>query len=199
MKEKILKKSTEMFLTLGYKSVTMDDIANEMGISKKTIYQYYANKPELVEATTMHLFDTISEGIDGICHTEKNAIVELFEVKNFVLQHLKNESTSPFYQLQKYFPNVFTCLKQKQFAKMQDCVLCNLRKGIEMGLYREDLDVDFTARIYFVGMNGINEGDIFPASDYRTKDLKEKYLEYHLRAIVTPKGLKLMEKLILSN
>jgi AcrR family transcriptional regulator len=199
MKEKILKKSTEMFLTLGYKSVTMDDIANEMGISKKTIYQYYANKPELVEATTLHLFETISEGIDGICNVDKNAIVELFEVKNFVMHHLKNESTSPFHQLQKYFPNVFSCLKQKQFDKMQDCVLSNLRKGMEMGLYREDIDVEFTGRIYFVGMTGIKDGDIFPAAKYSTKDLTEKYLEYHLRAIVTPKGLKLMENLILND
>ena len=64
MKDQILIKATDMFLTLGYKSVTMDDIAAEMGISKKTIYQHFSNKDALVKESTLHLFETISCGID---------------------------------------------------------------------------------------------------------------------------------------
>jgi AcrR family transcriptional regulator len=66
MKDQILTKATDLFLTLGFKSVTMDDIASEMGISKKTIYLHYSNKDQLVEDSTMHLFETISGGIDQI-------------------------------------------------------------------------------------------------------------------------------------
>lgn len=197
MKEEILKKATEMFLTLGFKSVTMDDIATQMGISKKTIYQHFENKPELVEAATLYLFENISTGIDCICSLQKNAIEELFEIKSFMMRQLNNESASPFHQLQKYFPSVAVCLKKKQFDKMQDCVRGNLEKGIASGLYRKDLDSDFIGRIYFVGVTGIKDADIFPATLFTSRDVTEKYLEYHLRAIVSHEGLKLLEKLIL--
>ncbi len=85
-----------MFLTLGFKSVAMDDIANELGISKKTIYQHYGTKDDLVRATTIYLFETISAGIDEICAVNKNPIEELFEIKEYVLRNLKNEDSSPF-------------------------------------------------------------------------------------------------------
>ncbi len=197
MKEEILKKATDMFLTLGFKSVTMDDIAAEMGISKKTIYQHYANKPDLVEASTLALFEKISTGIDCICELNKDAIEELFEIKGFMMRQLNNEAASPFHQLQKYFPSVAVCLRKKQFDKMQDCVRLNLEKGISSGLYRADLDADFIARIYFVGVTGIKDPEVFPQTLFPVRDVTEKYIEYHLRAIVSPDGLKLLEKLIL--
>ncbi len=110
MKIKILEKATDMFLNYGFKSVTMDDIANKMGISKKTIYAHYVNKTKLVEDCTMHLFDTISQGIDHICSLGKNPIEELYEIKKFAMVHLKDEKSSPQYQLQKYYPKFVFCV-----------------------------------------------------------------------------------------
>ena len=103
MREKIIQKSAELFLNLGFKSVTMDDIASEMGISKKTIYVHFPNKTKLVEAVTFTLFEMICDGIDGICSTSNNPIEELYAIKLFVMKHLKNEKTSPQYQLKKYY------------------------------------------------------------------------------------------------
>ena len=74
MREKILSKAADLFLSYGFKSVTMDDIASAMGISKKTIYQHFENKTKLVEATTLNIFEIISQGIDCICAIEKNPI-----------------------------------------------------------------------------------------------------------------------------
>jgi AcrR family transcriptional regulator len=193
MKEAILNKATEMFLTLGFKSVTMDDIAGEMGISKKTIYQHYANKNDLVEASTLHLFKTISSGIDKIAAEGKNAIEEIFTIRNFLKQHLNNETTSPFYQLQKFFPKIFSCLRTKQFEKMNGNMIKNLTKGVENGIYRSDININFISRIYFTGLTGIKDSDIFPSDIFEVDDLTRKYLEYHLRAIVTPKGLAILE------
>jgi AcrR family transcriptional regulator len=184
-----------MYLTLGFKSVTMDDIANEMGISKKTIYQHFANKHDLVEAVTMQMFDTISCGIDEICLEDKNPITEIFEIKNFVMQNLKDEKASPIYQLQKYFPKTFKCLRNKQFEKMEDCVIRNLRKGIELGLYRNDLNLDFVSRIYYSGIHSTKDKEIFPDTMFNAVQLEEMYLEYHLRGIITEKGLKILEKI----
>lgn len=196
MREMIVEKAAEMFLNLGFKSVTMDDIAAEVGISKKTIYQHFSNKNELVEATTSCLFDKISCGIDDIREMGKNSIEEIFIIRSFMMQHLNNESASPFYQLQKFFPKIFSCLRQKQFEKMQGCMLENLERGIENGLYRKDINAEFVSRIYFTGLTGIKDTDIFPAELFTVNELTKQFLEYHLRGIVTQKGVHVLEALL---
>ncbi len=199
MREKIIHKAAEMFLTLGFKSVTMDDIATELGMSKKTIYVHFANKTKLIEAVTFEVFENICEGIDGICNTSVNPIEELYDIKMFVMQHLKNEKTSPQYQLRKYYPQIYDVLKFKQFDKMQDCVKASLQKGVDTGLFRTNIDVEFISRMYFNGMTGIKDETIFPQKLFTMDYLMESYLEYHLRAIVTEKGLSILNKFITSN
>jgi AcrR family transcriptional regulator len=193
MREKILKKSNELFLNLGFKSVTMDEIASSLGVSKKTIYKYFKNKTELVAAVTGFMFDTVSCGINGICELELNPIDEIFSIKRFVLDNLKDEKSSPQYQLQKYYPKIYASLKQKQFHIMQDCVINNLKKGIENDLYRKTIDLEFISRIYFNGMIGIKDKDLFPLTDYSMNTLMDYYLEYHLRGICTEKGIQQLE------
>ena len=197
MREKIIHKAAELFLTLGFKSVTMDDIAHEMGISKKTIYVHFNNKTKLVEAVTFTLFENICDGIDCICNDSPNPIEELYDIKLFVMQHLKNEKASPQYQLKKYYPEIYEALKFKQFEKMQESVKDSLKKGIDTSLFRSDIDVEFISRMYFNGMNGIKDEAIFPKELFANMDyLMESYLEYHLRAIVTEKGLGILNKFI---
>ncbi|MBU2927914.1 TetR/AcrR family transcriptional regulator [Winogradskyella psychrotolerans] len=190
MKDKIILKSTDLFLNLGFKSVTMDDIANEMGISKKTIYQHFQNKTKLVEATAMHVFENISTGIDCICNLNQNPIEEIYEIKRFVMLNLKDEKSSPQYQLQKYYPKIYASLKGKQFEKMISCVTRNLERGVSLQLYRDTIDVDFIARMYFNGMLSLKDQDIFPRDTYTMKDLMNNYIEYHVRGICSTKGLE---------
>jgi AcrR family transcriptional regulator len=199
LKEKILLKSIDLFLTLGFKSVTMDDIASEMHISKKTIYTHFKNKTQLVEATSLMLFDTISEGIDAICALHKNPIEELYEIKKYVMMHLKNEKSSPQYQLSKYYPEINSMLKKKQFDLMQDCVIENINKGIDQGLYRTNLNVDFISRIYFLGITGIKDESLFPFELFSRRELMNNFLEYHLRGIITKNGLNTLNQIIKIN
>ena len=194
MKEKIIQKATDLFLTRGFKSVTMDDIANEMGISKKTIYTHFSNKSELVRETTLSMFNHITHGIDCICALDKNPIEELYDIKKFVLLQLKNEKSSPQFQLQKYYPEVHNTLKAKHYEKMADCTLKNLKRGVAMGLYRKNLDVEFVSRIYFIGLHGIKDEGVFPIEEFPKVGLFEEFLEYHLRGIVTKEGLKTLKK-----
>ena len=199
MQTKILEKATELYLNRGFKSVTMDDLAQEMGISKKTIYTHYKNKTELVEACTLNLFQLISFGIDHICSLKKNPIEELYEIKKFVMQHLKDERSSPQYQLQKYYPSIYDTLKAKQFEVMTTCILANVRKGIDLKIYRENLNIDFVSRIYFSGVTSIKDQRLFPNDKFPVAALMDNYLEYHLRGIVTPKGRKILNEHINSN
>jgi len=199
MKDKILHKATELFLNLGFKSVTMDDLANEMGISKKTIYAHFENKTKLVEETTMNLFWVISNGIDQIVCKKYNPIEELYEIKKFVMSRLKDEKASPQYQLQKYYPKIHQTIREKQFEVMQDCVVDNIKRGIELGIYRENLNIQFVARIYFSGVNSLGNVDLFPNNMFTKIELEDYFLEYHLRGIVTPKGRKKLNEIINSN
>lgn len=199
MKDKILEKSIDMFLNFGFKSVTMDDISNELGISKKTIYTHFKNKGNLVEETTMQLFEIISTGINCICELEKNPIEELYAIKSFVMEHLKNEKSSPQYQLQKYYPDLYKTLKIKQLEVMQDCIIGNLKRGVAQNEYRKEIDFEFISRIYFNGINGIKDEEVFPHNNFDPQYLLDTYLEYHIRAIATKKGIQTMEKLLSKN
>lgn len=199
MKEEILHRATELFINLGFKSVTMDDLANKMAISKKTIYSHFKNKTQLVEESTLHMFGIITDGIDLIISLKKNPIEELYEIKRFVMMHLKDEKSSPSYQLQKYYPKLHRTMRNKHFEMMQDCVVDNVKRGIEIGIYRENLNIDFVARIYFSGVTSIKDGDIFPQPKFPMTQLMDDYLEYHLRGIVTPEGRKILNTIINSN
>ena len=189
MKEQILIKSTDLFLAYGFKSVTMDQIAQELGISKKTIYTHFGDKRELVKSCTFYLFETICAGVENIICQEKNPIEEFFEIKTYVLRHLKDEKSSPQYQLQKYYPKIYQTLISKQLEYMQESIIKTLQRGIEQQLFRKEMDVDFISRIYFVGMTGIKNSDLFPRASFEMNNLLNDYLEYHLRAIVTENGL----------
>ena len=199
MRKKIISKSEELFLSLGFKSVTMDDIANAMGISKKTIYTHFSNKTELVEVVTFSILDHISEGIDRINAASANPIEELYDIKMFVMNYFKNEKVSPQHQLKKYYLEIFERLKIKQFEKMHSCFENSLKRGIHTGLFRPDIDINFISRLYFNGMTAIRDISIFPESDFDKNYLFESYLEYHLRAIVTNEGLNLLNNFIKSN
>ncbi len=196
MNQKIIETATEMFLTHGFKSVTMDEIASKMGISKKTIYHHFENKNDLVEATTLHLFETISKGVDEIMLLDNNPIEELFVIKDFVMKHLKDESISPIYQLQKFYPNIHKTLMLRQFEKMDYCVIDNLNKGIQQGLFRNNINLELIGRFYFAGMTSIKDAELFNPEEFSSKLVQDSYLEYHLRAICTQKGIEKLEQLL---
>ena len=199
MKEDILKTAAELFLTYGFKSVTMDDIANAMGISKKTVYQHFENKNDLVEETTLFMFKLISEGIEDIRKEERNPIEEIFEIKRFLMRNLKDEKSSPQYQLEKYYPKIYKDIKEKQFCVMEDCVACNLERGVKNGLYRDSINVEFISKIYFTCMMALKDKELFPLNNFSMRNLMNNYLEYHLRGICTPKGLQLLDNYIETN
>lgn len=185
-----------MFLNLGVKSVTMDEIAAELGISKKTIYAHFPTKGKLIEATALFVFERINKGVEKIREENNDPLEELYHIKEFALAHLKNERSSPQYQLQKYYPKIASTIQQKQKQMLEEITAENLRKGISQGLYRSDMNLEFISRIYFIGILGIKDRDLFPEAGFESTEVTDLHLEYHLRAIVTPRGLEKLEELI---
>jgi AcrR family transcriptional regulator len=184
-----------MFLEYGFKSVTMDDLSESLGVSKKTIYEHFDTKTQLVKETTEYIFDNVSCTIDDICNQNLDPIAETLEIKNHVMKHLKNEKSSPQFQLQKYYPAISKSLKQKQWDKMYECYRDNLKRGIEQEYYRNDIDVDCIFRFYYNGMNLVKDQKVFPHQQFSRAHVNNQYLDYHLRGIVTAKGLRRLEEL----
>ena len=194
MKENIIQKASLLFLQRGFKSVTMDDLAEALAISKKTLYTHFDNKVALVRESSFAVFDTVCREIEEIKNNATHPIEELYTVKAAVLKYYQNEDTSPIYQLQKYYPEIYAELKDQEYDRLGVMVKSSLKIGVETGLFRPNIDVDFVSRLYMNGMRGIRDIDIFPPTQFDIKSLFESYLEYHARAIVTPKGLAILNE-----
>ena len=191
MKDKIINKAKEMFLKLGFKSITMDDIACEMCISKKTIYKYFSNKDILIEESIDLLHKEVKETIKQIVSKNFNAIEENFEIKRMFKEMFKSAESSPIYQLKKHYPEVYAKALSSQIEVCETCFRDNILKGINEGLYRENLDVNNYIKFYYTLIFNINENT---ASGIEAEELEVKALEYHIRAMATLAGIIELEK-----
>ena len=191
MKDKIINKAKEMFLKLGFKSITMDDIACEMCISKKTIYKYFSNKDILIEESIDLLHKEVKETIKQIVSKNFNAIEENFEIKRMFKEMFKSAESSPIYQLKKHYPEVYAKALSSQIEVCETCFRDNILKGINEGLYRENLDINNYVKFYYTLIFNINENT---ASGIEAEELEVKALEYHIRAMATLAGIIELEK-----
>ncbi len=188
-----MDQSIQLFLQYGYKSVTMDDIAKHMGVSKKTIYVHFPTKDELVEQSAVNHLDGIIKKINVISKQSKDPIIELYQIKKEALNHLSSEKNSPQYQLQKYYPSLYSKLKEKEFSALSGLFSNSIQEGIQTGIFRKDIDVDFVVRIFFNGIRGITNIKLFPIEIYKIEDLLLNFSEYHLRALCTHEGIIKLE------
>ena len=192
MKEKIISKASELFLKLGFKSVTMDDIAGEMCISKKTIYKYFCNKEVLIEESTSLVHKQVHEIIDTIVAKGHNAIHENFEIREMFRDMFKNNmDTSPIYQLKKHYPEIYQNILSQEIDLCSHWFRANIEKGIREGLYRKDLNIDIYVKFYYTLIFHINETTV---SEREAQKIELEALEYHTRAMSTEKGIPELEK-----
>ncbi|MBM6501016.1 TetR/AcrR family transcriptional regulator [Flavobacterium macrobrachii] len=190
MKEKIIKKATDMFLKLGFKSVTMDDIANEMCISKKTIYKYFSNKEKLIEEGTEVVHQKIHDLMDEIVAKNFNAIEENFQMREMFKKMFQSFDQSPAYQLKKHYPEIYEKMMCNEIEDCSQMFRQNIEKGITQGLYRKETDVEAAVKFYYTLIFSINENTMMEKDAY---ELELKALEYHTRALATEKGIKELE------
>ena len=191
MRDKIINKAKEMFLILGFKSITMDDIACEICISKKTIYKYFSNKDILIEESIQAVHKEIRATLNKIAEENFNAIEENFEVKRMFREMFKSAESSPIYQLKKHYPEIYDKVLSMQVSVCEDCFRQNITKGIREGLYRENLDIDNYVKFYYTLIFNINENTMLEKDAH---ELEVKALEYHIRAMATLAGIIELEK-----
>ncbi|MBA5792302.1 TetR/AcrR family transcriptional regulator [Flavobacterium sp. xlx-214] len=199
MKETILKKSLLLFTQHGFKSITMDDIAKELGISKKTIYQHFASKNELVKATVDYVFEAATNKMKALIGKCETPIHEHFAMKNCVGELFGyNIQASTVYQFNKYYPKLAERIQQKRHDDYDLTILRNLKDGVKNGYYRKEIDIDFVGKVFFSSSTAFfnDESFINMQNTQSIDELNYKFLEYHLRGIVTTKGLEILEQLL---
>lgn len=195
MEETILNKASELFLNQGFKSVTMDDIATELGISKKTIYQYYASKLELIEKTMLFINSKIFNELNCQMTNQSDSITEMLEAHRKIDEILTINNSASLHQLKKYYPKIAQKVRSLHLPQYIKLIHRNLIKGIEQGLFRSDIDIEFSSRFFFASNIALEDTEFFPEKDFDLIQIHKLHLEYYLRSIATEKGHQKIEEL----
>ncbi len=190
----ILNGATELFLKYGIRSVTMDDVARELAVSKKTLYKYVSNKAELVDRCVKNTFTEVSAVISDIADTNENAIDEIFGIDSSISEVMKSQHPAIEFQLKKYYPATWKWLSDHQEEMIMDQTRNNLKKGKEQGMYRSDIDIEMISYLYFAQFVAMHDVDIVPETLCENPKFMRTHFEYHLRGIVSDEGRKHLEK-----
>jgi AcrR family transcriptional regulator len=195
-KQYILEKVGEMYLKFGIKSVTMDDVAAEFGISKKTLYQFFNDKKDLVEQVINYFLNKST--LDFTNNAANNAIDQVMVMRNHVAQILKQFNNTLEFDLKRTYPSLYEKVRVVKRKRIYEYTVKNINKGIENGLFRAELDAEFIAKIQVGRMlYTLNpENEIFDVSEMASIQLFDQVLDYHMHAICTEKGLKYYKKQI---
>ncbi|HEY5469136.1 MAG TPA: TetR/AcrR family transcriptional regulator [Bacteroidales bacterium] len=187
-------KVRELYMKYGIKSITMDDVARELSISKKTLYQYVTDKDDLVGKFIENEIELRFEEIYKCFKIGFNAIEELFEISFFMNRMMKDQNPTTEYDLKKYYPHHYQKTVKARREGMYKYVLQNLKKGKEEGLYREDMDVEIIAKLYMSRSENNHLNELFTNEEFTSIKLFIEILTYHIRGIATKKGIIVLEK-----
>jgi AcrR family transcriptional regulator len=190
MEERILSKARELFFSYGIRSVTMDDIARQMGVSKKTIYQYYSDKNELVARVISDLVNCHHTKVEEYFQNSENAVQEVILQTAAIAEIIQAIKPGVFFELQKYFPETWRLIDGHRSDCVLQAILNNLRRGISEGVYREDLDIEVIAHIRLVQLNSVLNLQDFPPDRFSYQMILNQLTELYLYGIATHEGQK---------
>lgn len=193
-KDRVLQGAEELFFKYGIKSVTMDDIAKHLSISKKTIYQFYGDKNEIVD-TLMRLKLEEDKTIIQQIHLEsENVITEVFGLMKHMSQMFSKLIPNVFYDLQKYHPEAWKLFNEFKEECMETMVENAIKKGVKEGLVRADINTKIIARLRMEEIQLGFNANVFPPDKYKIVDIQLELLDHFLHGICTLKGHKLINK-----
>jgi len=192
----VLRQAAEMFMRYGLKPVTMDDLARELGMSKKTLYQHVSGKEDLVQQTVKALFAEAKGRLDEALARSGNAIDQLFSIDEVVCQNIENYHHGLQFQLRRYYPEVHRWLEEQRQAMITATTHKNIAQGQKEGLYRSDLNVEIITLLYYSRMVVLTGQEIDPFKDYETKAVMREILVYHINGLATDAGRQYLQSKI---
>lgn len=193
-KERILLKANELFNRYGLRSVSMDDIATQLGMSKKTLYQYYTDKDELVQA----VFDQVLQQNRECCLQDKkqaeNAIHEVFIAFDRVMEMFSNMSPAVLYDMEKYHPGMYAKFNEFKSGFLFNMISSNIERGKKEEVYRSEVDTEVITRYRVYTLMMAFNSDVFPTNRTQLLHIEQQLQEHFLYGLATSKGQKLIQK-----
>ncbi len=191
---KILSASADLFRQYGFKAITMDDIARRAGISKKTLYQHFANKQEVVSESVNWYKCKITEECDAMIEGSENAVEAMVKTSDMMNQAYKQMNPHALVELQRFYPEAFEHFKTKLLQRDVDMLRDNLLQGIGEGYYREEINADVMARYRLEISLIMFQPNLLVNDRYDLVFISQEIFEHFLYGIMTPKGEKLYQK-----
>ena len=192
MKEIILEKSMSLFMRYGTKSITMDDVARECGASKKTIYQFFKDKNELVFECLKTEIEMQDRDLQAINEKAENALEEVILISQFLKTKLDSVNPALIFDLQRHHYSAWQLFQCKKDTERLQMISNNIERGKREELYRQELNSRYIAKIRLEQMHLAFDLNIFPPSEYDFKELHLQILDHFLHGLVTEKGLALL-------
>jgi len=176
----MIKKISSLFHRYGIKSVTMDDMAHELSISKKTLYEHFSDKSQLVKAVINHEFNCQEKKLNLVDEEAQNALDEIFIIFRHHSLMVKEHHPSFEFDLRKYYPEIYAELKQERREKISKNALNNLRRGKEEGLYRPELDENIISKLNILRIECVIDSDLFTNEELFSHEFSLEMFLYHL-------------------
>lgn len=193
VKEKIILESIELFMRYSLKSVTMDDIAKNLGISKKTIYLHFKDKEEIIYLTTSMYFEKEKIEMDEMKKDSNNALEHLFNISIWLQERLRNINRSILFDLKKYYKRAWENYKRHKQEVIFDCVRNNLKLGIEEGLYRSSINPEILSYLRIGVIELTFDKGNFPEDKFTISEINEQIFDHFTHGILSAKGIKQLE------
>jgi AcrR family transcriptional regulator len=193
-KHQILTKAESLFMRYGIKSVTMDDLAREMGMSKKTLYQYVSHKADLIENIFQLKIEEEQKMMAQYKAESTDAIDEILKIARHVIRELRQFSPSVMYDLQKYYRSTYRQMEAFHTRHIIKMIRENIERGMEEGVYRSNLSPDILSKLYVAKSALVADQELFPLQQYNIEQLFKEHIIYHIYGVASPKGLRIFEK-----
>jgi len=194
IKEKILSSAGELFLRYGVRSISMDDIARHLAVSKKTLYQHFEDKEELVTLASEHQLEKSKKQYEALTESAENAIDELARISVCMRNDAHEMNHSLLYDLQKYHPKAWGVWIDHKNKFIRESVVRNLKQGIEEGYYRADVDPEVMAVLRIETIPVAFDPRAFPREKFNLAEVQMQLFDHFVYGICTEKGRKLYEK-----
>ena len=196
MKEEIVKRALNDFMQYGFKTFTMDDLASKMGISKKTLYEHFPSKNDLVEAVLDYALDMSCKNVEAFVQGDGSVIENVYRNQKKVKEIFNINSDRPIWELQKYYSKTYERM-EIEFAKSDVRFIDKLlEKGWKEGLFREDINVNFYKTFYSSVQRLRSVANTFPEREFPFLDTIYTLMEYFFRILVNEKGMKELERVL---
>jgi TetR/AcrR family transcriptional regulator, cholesterol catabolism regulator len=194
IKEKILKGAEDLFMKYGVRSISMDDIARHLSVSKKTLYQHFADKEDIVTLTCQAHLARNSNDFSNARITAKNAIEELSNLSMCLKRSMENMNPSLLFDLQKYHPRAWAVWLNHKNHFIRNSIVRNLEQGIGEGYFRAEINPEIIAAMRLELVQVAFDEETFPRERFRLAEVQMAIFEHFVYGIVTEKGRKLYEK-----